>query len=105
MDYLFRLFQNASQILNIPVNVQVSTPRDYFEQVEKEERENTLAFNRLSLDFRVLDERVGRQAANHLDYWTGYHSNRMAHKQIISKGFQLLSAVKRVTPRVFHPQI
>ena len=94
---LLKLIQDFSlEDYGIQINVQIATPQDYFAQIEQGIVTKKLRLKKYSFDFGQYDEKTHHldpmrfRTMHKIDYWTGYHANRGAHKALIKKAFNQL---------------
>ena len=90
------LSQYSEEDLGVKINVKVATPSDYFSQIESEIESKKLHLKKYAFDFGQYDENTHHldparfRTMHRVDYWTGYHANRGAHKALIKKAFTQL---------------
>lgn len=94
--YYHLLKHHGKKDLGVDVEVQIATASEYFEAVENEIELNSLKLASYGFDFQLYDENTlllnptSYRTVHRLDFWSGYFSNRGAHKALVKRGFQQL---------------
>jgi len=86
------LLKEYSEIdLGVKINVKIATPSDYFNQLTFDINLKKTTLRKYPFDFGQYDENTRHldserfKSMHRIDYWTGYHSNRGAHKALIKR--------------------
>ena len=86
--------------LGVKINIKIATPADYFNQLTLDINREKTRLQKYSFDFGQYDENTRHldserfKSMHRIDYWTGYHSNRGAHKALIKRNFNWLEVTK-----------
>jgi hypothetical protein len=79
--------------LGVKIDVKIATPSDYFNQLTFDINLKKAKVRQYPFDFGQYDENTRHldserfKSMHRIDYWTGYHGNRGAHKALIKRAF------------------